>query len=88
MRSTGSYLAPNCLKCNTTWALGQSEPGSAEKLHLFQSLAMSCIGLINDLAAFHFSDEIGRGVQASTSSEMLGVADHADKGFGGSNWPR
>jgi hypothetical protein len=27
---------------------GQSEPGGPEKLLLLQSLAMSCIGLIND----------------------------------------
>jgi hypothetical protein len=50
MLSTGSYLAPNC---NMIWAVGQSEPGGPEKL-LLQGLAMSCIGLINDLAALHF----------------------------------
>jgi hypothetical protein len=53
--------------------LGQSEPGGPEKLLLLQSLAISCIGLINDLATFTFSSENGRGEQASTSSEMLKV---------------
>jgi hypothetical protein len=33
--------------------MDQSEPGGPEKLLLLQSLAMSCIGLINDLAALH-----------------------------------
>jgi hypothetical protein len=69
------------------WGLGESEPGGPEKLLLLQSLVISCIGLINDLATFTFSSENGRREQASTSSEMLRVADRADKAFGGCNWP-
>ncbi len=43
---------------------------------------MSCNGLINDLAALHFPSENGSAEQAATSSEMLRIADRADKALG------
>lgn len=55
------------------WAQGHSEPGGPEKLLLFQNLAMSCIGLINDLAASHFQTKMEEESKLRHPRKCLGL---------------
>jgi hypothetical protein len=63
--------------------MDQSEPGGPEKLLLPQSLAMGCIGLINDLAALHYRLKMEEENKLQRPRKCLGLLIALIRLFGG-----